>query len=329
MAIIAKETAYGDRNKQSNPFKWKRVVLNLPGTPHYDSSYPWVYKVREDGHIASDIFLYVDDGRPTGFSEEQCWQASRRFCSICSYLGIQDAARKRTTPSQTPGPWAGSVVHTKGEVVALVSQKKWDKTKSMVAELKAMLSAREDGKLPHKRLEQIRGFLIYVSRTYDWMPPYLKGLHLTIDGWREGRLKNGWRAKKAKSKFVLWEWEGEQWVDVSPEEYAKATQAGATTPDYVTPVPRFRRDIAALDKLFEADRPAVSTLRAKGSLSGYYLVGDASGKGFGSALWGQDKIYWESGNYSIEYQKESSNFREADNLVSRMELLESSMDLRG
>ena len=43
---------------------------------------------------------------------------------------------------------------------------------------------RED-RVPHKRLECIRGFLIYVARTLKGMTPYLKGLHRTIDGWRE------------------------------------------------------------------------------------------------------------------------------------------------
>jgi hypothetical protein len=288
-----------------------------------------VYKVRSDGHIASDVFLYVDDGRLTGHDEEQCWQAARRFCSMCSYLGIQDASRKRTTPSQTPGPWAGSVVHTKDQLVALVSQKKWDKTKSMINELRELLIARDDGTLPHKRLEQIRGFLVYVARTYDWMPPYLKGLHLSIGGWREGRLKTGWRAQKPKSKVAIWEWEGEQWIDVSPEEYAEAIGTPSTVPEFVNAVPRLKRDVSALERLFASATPAVTQLRPNGTLCGYYLMGDASGKGFGSALWGQDKIFWESGNYASKYQNESSNFREADNLVSRMERIADTMNLHG
>ena len=41
--------------------------------------------------------------------------------------------------------------------------------------------------IPHKILECIIGFLIYVARTFKWMTPYLKGLHLTIGGWIEGR----------------------------------------------------------------------------------------------------------------------------------------------
>ena len=159
MTVVAKLAAYGDKNHPANPFQWEDVVMNLPGQPDYDPTYPWVYKRRIDGHIASNIFLYVDDGRPTGFDEKQCWALSKRFCSVCSQLGVQDAARKRTTPSQTPGSWGGSVVHTRDALVALVTQKKWDKTKTMIRELSDLLVAWEDGQLPLKHLEQIRGFL--------------------------------------------------------------------------------------------------------------------------------------------------------------------------
>ena len=53
--------------------------------------------------------------------------------------------------------------------------------------------------MSNKILEGIRGFLIYVARTFKWMTPYLKGLHLTIDGWREGRDKDFY-----KTKIQLW-----------------------------------------------------------------------------------------------------------------------------
>ena len=36
-------------------------------------------------------------------------------------------------------------------------------------------------RIPRQRLLEIRGFLNYVVRTYPWINPYLKGLHLTID----------------------------------------------------------------------------------------------------------------------------------------------------
>lgn len=329
MAMTAKSIAYGKKRDPNNPFQWEKAVLNLPGQLDYNPTMPWVYKRRRDGHLASEIYLYVDDGRPTGFDRFQCWKASRRFCSTCSFHGIQDASRKRTSPSRTPGPWAGSVLHTDGKLVALVSQKKWDKMKAMVEELESMLKSRADGKVSHKRLEQIRGFAIYVSRTYDWMPPYLKGLHLTIDSWREGRLKDGWKAKRPNTRYTIWEWEGEQWVDVQPDVYEEVTGGNSQAPDLVSPVPRLHRDVDALRKLFSPPTPSVSLLRAEGSMSAAYLMGDASGKGFGSALWDNEIVEVEAGNYAASLREESLNFREADNLTTRMELLERQGKLAG
>ena len=38
--------------------------LNLPGSKKYDPFMPWVSKIRlDDGHVACDLFIYVDDGR--------------------------------------------------------------------------------------------------------------------------------------------------------------------------------------------------------------------------------------------------------------------------
>ena len=36
-------------------------------------------------------------------------------------------------------------------------------------------------------MERDRIFLVYLSRTYKNMCPYLKGIHQTLDSWREGR----------------------------------------------------------------------------------------------------------------------------------------------
>ena len=68
---------------------------------------------------------------------------------------------------------------------------------------------RED-RVPHKRLECIRGFLIYVVRTFKWMIPYLNVIHLTIDRWREGRDKDFYKIKsQPQVLLMLWGWEHE------------------------------------------------------------------------------------------------------------------------
>jgi hypothetical protein len=43
---------------------------------------------------------------------------------------------------------------------------------------------------------------MYVVWTYTWLNPYIKGLHLTVDRWRPGRVEDGikWTAKERRRK---------------------------------------------------------------------------------------------------------------------------------
>ena len=54
------------------------------------------------------------------------------------------------------------------------------KTSSLVLELETLVW---EDRVPHKRLELIKGLLVYVARNYKGVMHYLKGLHLTIDSW--------------------------------------------------------------------------------------------------------------------------------------------------
>ena len=144
----------GNKEEDANPFQWDHVLFNLPGSEDYDPSLPWVAKIRTDGEISSDIFLYIDDCRITGANEEVCWRAARRFGSRCNYLGIQDAARKRKEPDLKPGPWAGTVTHTAEGVVGKISQEKWEKTKVLIQRLHVLVEENEK-QLPRAELESI------------------------------------------------------------------------------------------------------------------------------------------------------------------------------
>ena len=219
--IRLKMYVYGDKTDIANPFHWLTVQLNFPGKKGHRSDLPWMMKICWDGHLACEGFLYVDDGRATGFCREICWAAAWRVASLCTKYGVQDKAAKRTFLSHLPEPWAGTISRTdQGEVVGLVCKEKWAKTRGLVQELALMLNdASEKGqqgpplveamqspigrwfyrwciggmatyhrwhvlperRLPRKRLLKIWGFLNYVVRTYPWLNPYTKGLHLTID----------------------------------------------------------------------------------------------------------------------------------------------------
>ena len=50
----------------------------------------WVMKVRFDGHLACEAFVYVDDGRITGFCREICWAAARKLASHCRFGTKED-----------------------------------------------------------------------------------------------------------------------------------------------------------------------------------------------------------------------------------------------
>jgi hypothetical protein len=110
--------------------------------------------------------------------------------------GGSGCVEEEDIPVRYTGPWAGTVTHTaSGRVLGMVSQVKWDKTKLLIAELGEMIPK---GPLPLQRLLEIRGFLMYVVRTYPWLNPYIKGLHLTVDSWQPRRAEDGlkWTAKE-------------------------------------------------------------------------------------------------------------------------------------
>ena len=60
--------------------------------------------------------------------------------------------------------------------------------------------------LPLQRLLVIQGFLIYVVRTYPWLNPYIKGLHLTIDSGRPGREESGFKMRGKELEHALATW---------------------------------------------------------------------------------------------------------------------------
>jgi hypothetical protein len=64
---------YGDHQLRANPFHWDRVVFNLPWSKGYRADLPWVMKVRWDGELATKMFVYVNDGRPTGPTKFLMW----------------------------------------------------------------------------------------------------------------------------------------------------------------------------------------------------------------------------------------------------------------
>ena len=72
--------------------------------------------------LDADLFIYVDDGRPIGPTENIFWEASRRWGLTCSWLGVEDASIMVQPPSQAPRPWDGTVTNTEGCVHGFLYQ---------------------------------------------------------------------------------------------------------------------------------------------------------------------------------------------------------------
>ena len=269
--LCARRFLLGNRKDRDNPFAWEDIMLNLPGMDTYDPRKPWVYKRRYDGRIAGDLIVYIDDLRLSCPDMILLWAAVQQVASRLNFLGMQHAARKLRDLSCTPGPWAGSVVNTEDGVHLLTSQEKWDKTKKILSELKVQVAA---GKVCTADLLSWRGFLIYVSRTYHMMKPYLKGLHLTVDSWRFGRDAEGWKLRNAD-------------IDLLRRENADLSSKiilPAEAPDWLTPVPRLAGDVDALLELCSSAKPPSRRVRVEKVNSVFYVGGDASKVGYGSAM---------------------------------------------
>ena len=201
----------------------------------------------------------------------------------------------------------------------MVSQEKWDKTKGLLKELTDMLTK---GPLPLQCMLEIRGFLMYVVRTYPWLNPYMKGMHLTIDSWQAGRAEDGFKMT-AKELQVF---ESSKWANVgllcrrADEEEdggTPTTQAPEEecAPVMVEPVPHYLRDLECLVKLTDTSEPPHQLYRAQ-QQSAFFVVGDASSKGKGNAAGiEQYGVDYESGAWNLEWREKSTNFREAENLT--------------
>ena len=92
-------------------------------------------------------------------------------------------------------------------------------------------------------------------------------------------------------------------------------------PELVNPAPRITLDVAALEKLTASTEPPATKCRVGTAMSALYLMGDASGQGFGSGLWDGEGLWYEAGNWADHHRDETSNWKEANNLTLKAEEL--------
>ncbi len=213
-------------------------------------------------------------------------------------------------------------------VYVRVSDEKWEKCRRYIGEIIAELAGSPNETLDFKSLEKKRGFLIYVTRTYPAMVPYLKGFHQTLDSWRANRDEEGWK--------------------LTPKEIAASIRKSVRQPEDPPPLEapvrvkiaaRFRDDLTALQTLFSAVKPPKRQVRSTVSLEVFYGFGDASAVGHASNFQGfrrvgvrvhaDDRIHYRYGHWCDEVSEASSNYRELLNLVESLEAQVASGVIRG
>jgi len=297
---LAEELVAGDRRDPTNPLQWESVYLNLPGSDAYDPTQPWVQLRTATGDLAAACKRYVDDFRTVGDSEEHCWQVTHKFASMFSYLGLQIALRKLRPPSQHPGPWAGTIAFSCEVGVGVTCPVgKWLKAKNLIAALQTHLEAGLP--LPRKSLESTRGFFVHLMRTFPIITPYLKGIHLTLDGWRAHRDADMWKLPPA--------------LRVETQE-----PLPADAPMTLIPAPRLPDDVFCLAQLFSANNPPTRMMRCTRRCIAIYGFVDASAAGFGSSFELPDKsILFRHGLWGRDADSATSKFRELCNLVDAIE----------
>ena len=253
---------------------------------------------------------------------------------------MQDAARKADICTQQARAWAGAVVHVvpnKG-VCVLTSDEKWRKMKDII---QVWLSLLESGvtELDHTQLLSDRGFLVYVTRAYPPMIPYMKGFHLTAEMWRGNRDEDGWKLPPDKCTAVQTTEGGKEVIEEDEDDavmrHVVRRQFGVKTlhappTGKTAPAPRLLEDLKALAMLTSSTSPPLRVIRPKRVAHVFYGFGDASGKGRGSTLqgyktvdrWGGQAITdltYKVGVWGADVESESSNYRELANLVEDTE----------
>lgn len=177
-----------------------------------------------------------------------------------------------------------------------------------------------DGWLIRKDLERRRGFLLYVTITFPATVPYLKGFHLTIDGWRKNRNNEGWRYLSREIRELM-----ERGEDVSVPETADAPRKVKAKTRLV------ECDLSAMTLLFDANVTPRRLVRARKVVEVYYGFGDASQDGFGFNIQmaDDDTVHYRFGQWCDEVSEKASNYRELYNLVCRLEEMVEDGTLRG
>ena len=323
---LGEEFVRGDPSLKSNPMRYDYIRLNLPCMKDYNPELPKVMKWNSEaldgiGGVAGDVITFVDDGRLTGYSKENCHEVHRRFASRIQFLGMQDAPRKFRPPSQDKaGAWTGTIFRIDNEAITKsVAQDKWDKAQGIVSSLMKSCDSDKDGRpmLNRKDLERATGFMNHLAMTFEDVTPFLKGLYLTLNSWRPGRDQDDWKMSEKKWKLLLYN--NRELGDPEDEDIGSAgREDDPAAPINVRGSPRLRSDVNALKEILSSEVVPRVNIRAKNIVSVVYGFGDASGTGLGATFTCGGGFNYRIGVWGCLEKDESSNWKEFSNVVDSL-----------
>ena len=180
-----------------------------------------------------------------------------------------------------------------------VSQEKWDKTKTLIAEALSWFGPNNSDPvlLNFKRLEQIRVFLCHISMTYERVTPFLKGFHLTLCKYLPNRNHEGWKLGDNIYASYLHNLKDKGLIDddtllecLNPAPFHNLSPPLKTEASF-----RLYDDLKVLRAMFQSALAIEVTLRSTHLLYLLYGFCDASGKGLGSTMMSNEGIWFRVG----------------------------------
>ena len=169
----------------------------------------------------------------------------------------------------------------------------------------------------HKWLLRVRGCFSHFDTTHDGMLPFCNGFHNTIDSWRDGRDREGWKRSEGAWEDALGHWlhEGRMNEDVFYQTMKDKGEEGES-PSLVVPLESLFEDLEMFLVMMEEIIPTKVPSRFIRTTEVMHGFADASGRGLGiikqKANDGSVRVRigaWAA----IEEEEDSSNFREFSN----------------
>ena len=132
----------------------------------------------------------------------------------------------------------------------------------------------DEPNINHKELEKDLGFLVHLAMTYANIKPFLRGFYLTLNSWREGRDKAGWKLSSRAYQLVMQLGRRSEEEEDHSDVWRKNDDEA---PRMVRAAPLMKEHLNILVEIFASEKPVLRLMRGSSIVEAMYIFGDASG----------------------------------------------------